>query len=201
MNLDSMGRVGAVSEQAAGPAMPRRRPATVAEAKAVAHPLRQRILRLCLERELTNKQLADRLGSEPGTVYYHVKQLVDAGLLIPAPVRTGDSGALEKPYRTSGQTWWLSLGYQQDPDTRMVPVQVFNDELREAGPESIQTTARFVLHLSEADMRELDRRIVAVIDEFVATDGERRQLPAHGGIFLLHKLAEDGTGSGPGASA
>jgi DNA-binding transcriptional ArsR family regulator len=187
------------------PARPERRDATVAEAKAVAHPLRQRILRLCLEQELTNKQLADRLGSEPGTVYYHVKQLVDAGLLTPAPVRTGDSGALEKPYRTSGQTWWLSLGYDRDPDARMVPVQVFNEELREAGAASIQTTARFLLHLSDEDMRALDERIVAVIDEWIATDDQRRHLPAHGGIFLLHRMAPGFTASGgtagePGAS-
>src|SRR5687768_14537725 len=84
-----------------------RRPATAKEAKALAHPLRLRILRLCLHQELTNKQLADRLGSDPGTVFYHVRQLVGAGLLQQAPVRTGASGALEKPYRSTGTTWWL----------------------------------------------------------------------------------------------
>ena len=36
-----------------------RRPATAAEAKALTHPLRMRILRLCLDRSLTNKQLAE----------------------------------------------------------------------------------------------------------------------------------------------
>ena len=84
-----------MSEQAEYP-RPRRQ-ATVREAKALAHPLRVRILRQCRHRELTNKQLADRLDSSPGTVLYHVRQLVEAGLLEPAPVRTGESGALEKP--------------------------------------------------------------------------------------------------------
>ena len=42
-----------------------RRPATAAEAKALAHPLRIRILRLCLDQALTNKQLAERLGKDP----------------------------------------------------------------------------------------------------------------------------------------
>ncbi len=32
------------------------------------------------EIQLTNKQLADRLGVDPGTAYYHVRQLVDAGM-------------------------------------------------------------------------------------------------------------------------
>ena len=52
-----------------------RREATVREAKAMAHPLRLRILRLCLHQELTNKQLAERLGRDPGTVLYHVRHL------------------------------------------------------------------------------------------------------------------------------
>ena len=57
------------------------------EAKALAHPLRLRILRLCWQHELTNKQLAERLDRDPGTVLYHVRQLVAAGLLEQAPVR------------------------------------------------------------------------------------------------------------------
>src|SRR3954463_14704403 len=87
----------------------KRRPATPQELKAMSHPLRVRILRLCGENELTNKQLADRLRVAPGTVYYHVRQLVDAGFLEPAEVRTGESGALGKPYRSTGRTWWLSV--------------------------------------------------------------------------------------------
>src|SRR5688572_29994788 len=62
-----------------------RRDATVREAKAMAHPLRLRIMRLCGEQELTNKQLADRLNRDPGTVLYHVRLLADAGLLERGP--------------------------------------------------------------------------------------------------------------------
>ena len=43
-----------------------RRPATPAEAKALASPLRLRILRLCLDQALTNKQLAERSRSRTG---------------------------------------------------------------------------------------------------------------------------------------
>ena len=56
----------------------------------MSHPLRVRILRLCGDSELTNKQLADRLGVDAGTAYYHVRQLVAAGFLEPAAVRTGE---------------------------------------------------------------------------------------------------------------
>ena len=169
----------------------KRRPATVAEIKALSHPLRVRILRLCGDRELTNKQLADRLGVDAGTVYYHVRQLVDAGILEPAAVRTGESGALEKPYRSTGRSWWLSVALEdQDTSTGLAPVEAFQQELAEAGPASIATYARFSLHLSPEDVAELDRRIVAVIDSYVETDHERGHLPAHGGMFVLHRSVE-----------
>ncbi|MEV2277002.1 winged helix-turn-helix domain-containing protein [Nocardiopsis sp. NPDC049922] len=169
----------------------RRRPATVREAKALAHPLRVRILRLCLHRELTNKELADRLDTTPGTVLYHVRQLVDAGLLAAAPVRTGDSGALEKPYRSTGETWWLSLDDGESGGVpAAAPLAAFQEELGEAGPESVRGFARFVLHLSDEDVAELDRRIVAVLDAFVATDDERRDQPVYSGMFVLHRPAE-----------
>jgi DNA-binding transcriptional ArsR family regulator len=175
---------------AAGPEA-KRRPATVKEIKAMSHPLRVRILRLCGEHELTNKELADRLGVDPGTAHYHVRQLVDAGFLEPAPVRSGPSGALEKPYRSTGRSWWLSVALDDlDLSQGLAPVEAFQQELAEAGPTSIATYARFSLHLSEEDVAELDRRIVAVLDEFIETDAERAHLPAHGGLFLLHRSAD-----------
>jgi len=169
----------------------KRRPATAKEAKAFAHPLRVRMVRLCGQYELTNKQLADRLGVDPGTAHYHVRQLVDAGFLEPAPVRTGESGALEKPYRSTGRSWWLSDALDaSDTSEGFAPVEAFQQELAEAGPSSIATYARFSLHLSPDDVAELDRRIVAVIDDYVETDHERRDLPVHGGMFLLHRSAD-----------
>lgn len=169
----------------------KRRPATVKEIKALSHPLRVRILRLCGDHELTNKELADRLRVDPGTVHYHVRQLVEAGFLEPAAVRTGVSGALEKPYRSTGRSWWLSVALEDlDLSEGLAPVEAFQQELAAAGPASIATYARFSLHLSEEDVAELDRRIVAVLDEFIESDAERSHLPAHGGLFLLHRSVE-----------
>jgi len=166
----------------------KRRPATVAETKAMAHPIRVRMVRLCGERELTNKQLADRLGIDPGTAHYHVKQLVEAGFLEAAEVRAGESGALEKPYRSTGRTWWLSDALTgADPNAQFAPVEAFQQELAEAGTASIATYSRFSLHLSPEDVIELDRRILAVLDEYVESDRERADQPAHGGLFLLHR--------------
>ena len=164
------------------------------QAKAAAHPMRLRILRLCLNQELTNKELADRLATRPGTTLYHVRLLVRAGLLEQAPVRTGASGALEKPYRSTGLSWWLD-----GTSEAMLPLagsrtaamlDAFRDELAEAGPDSVQSLTRFVLHLSPEELVEFDRRIAAVLDEYVQTDDQRLDRPALGGMVVLHALAE-----------
>ena len=60
---------------------PARRPATRAEARALAHPLRLRILRLCLDEALTNREIAERVREQPATVLYHVRTLVRNGFL------------------------------------------------------------------------------------------------------------------------
>jgi hypothetical protein len=148
---------------------------------------------------MTNKQLADRLHCQPGTTLYHVRLLVEAGLLEPAPIRTGTSGALEKPYHTTGQSWWLS-GYgetdegepydDRNDESSLAPIEAFQAELREAGPGSVRTFARFMLHLSEQEVRELDRRLLAVLDEYIQTDHQRLDRPALGGIVVLHQLAD-----------
>lgn len=168
-----------------------RRPATVTEAKAVGHPLRIRILRLCGQRELTNKELADRLGKSPGTILYHVRQLLDAGLLVPAEVRTGASGALEKPYRSTGVTWWLEDPLADaGPAAAMLPIQAFYDELLESGPEAVAGMARFMLHLSDDDVHEFEQRILAILDEYIETDDQRRDQPAYGGLVAMHRLPD-----------
>ncbi|QDW30338.1 winged helix-turn-helix transcriptional regulator [Arthrobacter sp. KBS0702] len=168
------------------------RPAASArEIKALAHPLRLRILRLCGLHELTNKQLADRLGQDPGTMLYHVRQLLSTGFLEPAEVRTGESGALEKPYRSTGRSWHLdaALG-EAGPDGPLAPVDAFREELTDAGPDALASLSRFVLHLSESDAEDLLTRVHAVLSEYTASDRQRSEQPAYGGIFVLHRSSD-----------
>jgi len=106
-----------------------RREATAEEARALANPLRLRILRLCLNASLTNKQLADRLDKDPATVLHHVRMLVDTGFLSADAVRSGAKGALEKPYRATGKSWEISVGERaieiNRPRPRLVDLCVF----------------------------------------------------------------------------
>jgi DNA-binding transcriptional ArsR family regulator len=64
--------------------------------KALGHPIRLRALSALGDGEpLTNRELALRLGVDPGHLHFHVRMLVQAGLIEPA-----DGGRRrEKPYR------------------------------------------------------------------------------------------------------
>ena len=87
-----------------------RRPATEAEARALASALRLRILRLCLDRARTNKELAKLLAVNPATMLHHVRTLVETGFLVAEDERRGSRGARELPYRATGKSWTLSVG-------------------------------------------------------------------------------------------
>jgi DNA-binding transcriptional ArsR family regulator len=167
-----------------------RRPATAAEAKALSHPLRMRILRLCLDRSLTNKQLAEWLGKDPGTVLHHVRTLVATGFLVPDEVRQGEKGALEKPYRATGKSWTLSLEESTaspDKDAQAM-LEAFLAELAEAGPGAAAGFDRLALTLNDASRRELESRVLAVLDEYVTRPPDPEGEP-YGLLFAMHRRA------------
>ncbi|MBD0330747.1 MAG: winged helix-turn-helix transcriptional regulator [Thermoleophilia bacterium] len=166
-----------------------KRPATLAEARALAHPLRQRILRLCLDEELTNKQLADRLDADPGTVIHHVRKLVDTGFLAPGDVRAGPRGALEKPYRATKKSWTLDVTESGESfNLTLAAVDAFRDELAEAGDEAGHTMTRLGLTLNETSRDELLRRLSEVLEEFAARSDDPDGRP-YGLLVAIHERA------------
>ena len=179
---------------------PTRRPATPEEAKALAHPLRLRILRLCLDQALTNKQLAERLGKDPGTVLHHVRTLVGTGFLAPEVVRQGEKGALEKPYRSTGKSWALSL--EEEMAGEVTPAQAmleaFLAELAEAGPGAARGFTRLGLTLNQASLEELQTRLGAVLDDFAARPPDPDGEP-YGLLFAVHRQVP--AGSSPGQAS
>ena len=176
--MDSKSRVGTKGRVV-------RRPATAAEAKALAHPLRMRILRLCLDRSLTNKQLAEWLDKDPGTVLHHVRTLVATGFLVPEEVRQGAKGALEKPYRATGRSWNLSLEESPVPVDAEAMLEAFQAELAEAGPDAAAGFNRLALTLNKASREELLSRVLAILDEFVTRPPDPDGEP-YGLLFAIH---------------
>ncbi|MEV0676382.1 winged helix-turn-helix domain-containing protein [Actinosynnema sp. NPDC050436] len=155
------------------------RTASVDELKALAHPLRWRILRLCFDRAWTNQELAERLEVAPATVLRHVRALVKTDFLVAEPVRTSAKGALERPYRATGRTWQLGLidvegvGMVQQVDLAVLAAH--RAEIVEAGPESSRGMSRGTLRLGAEAQAELESRLAGLIAEFLAReepDGE-----------------------------
>jgi DNA-binding transcriptional ArsR family regulator len=73
--------------------------------KALGHPLRVRVLEMLGqegEEQLTNRELAQRLGVDPGHLHFHVRMLLKAGL-----IELAENGAhgREKPYRAVARTF------------------------------------------------------------------------------------------------
>jgi len=169
--------------------------ATELQVKAVANSTRLRILRLCNDREWTNKELADRLDLDPSTVLHHTRLLTKAGLLEAVAVRQGPSGAYEKPYRSTGLSWKLSFDQiveDDDASGESAMLNAFRSELREAGNNSITEMTRFHLHLDDRTLAKFIDGFKALVAKYANTDTNRRDhgQPGFGGMFIIHRLAE-----------
>ena len=67
--------------------------------KALGHPLRVRVLEMLGQEgewQLTNRELAQRLGVDPGHLHFHVRMLLKAGLI---ELADSEGRGREKPYR------------------------------------------------------------------------------------------------------
>ncbi len=145
-----------------------RRPASRAEARALAHPLRLRILRLCLDEALTNREIADRVREQPATVLYHVRTLVRNGFLAAEAERRGRRGAREIPYRATRKSW--ALEWAPKGSEHVAPVDAFRAEMLEAGADAVLQSARLGVRLRPADLARLQRRIQRAVMLAAAAD-------------------------------
>jgi predicted ArsR family transcriptional regulator len=151
-----------------------RRPATEEEARALASTLRMRILRLCLDVSLTNKEIAARLDRDPASVLHHVRTLVRTGFLAAEPERRGARGAREVPYRATGKSWTLDVADRHDLMLRSgTLIQTFLEDAQRVGVENVDST-RAGLRLTDAEHEEFAQRLYDLVEEFRVrgSDGE-----------------------------
>ena len=163
-----------VTAAALGRAAPRR-PATEAEARALASAIRLRIMRLCLDRPLTNKEIAQRLGANPATTLHHVRTLVAAGFLAAQKDRRGTRGAREVPYLATGKSWTLSVGEHHVEGSGRAMLDAFLEEIacvdmdaaqERNDPDDPSGFSRLGLRLSPKDLAELGDRMAALLNEY-----------------------------------
>ena len=134
---------------------------SIAIARALSSPLRLRVLRLCAFDARTNKELAELLDVNPGTMLHHVRSLVDTGLLAPDAERTGNRGAREVPYRATGLSWRApSL-----PNQSAVLLETMRQQIVGVDPARVDTTW-LGLRLNAEHLDELQTRLFDLLDEF-----------------------------------
>jgi DNA-binding transcriptional ArsR family regulator len=174
-----------------------KRPATAEEARALANPLRLRILRQCLDRAMTNEELAARLDRDAGTVLHHVRILVAAGFLAPDEERRGARGAIERPYRSTGKSWTLDVG---DAETGMLAmVDAFRAELTEITAEDIFTLSRLAVRLQPQARDAFAQRIAEIVTDLHDADDPEGE--PYGMLVGLHRLGTAPARRGPGRRA
>jgi DNA-binding transcriptional ArsR family regulator len=134
--------------------------------KALGHPLRLRVLEVLgqSEDELTNRELANRLGVDPGHLHFHVRMLLNAGLIELA----AGTRRREKPYRAVAARIrvapeLITSGAANDARAAMLEEvqQGWTHHAREGRFRSAQMTVR----LSPDTVRELWRSLADRAEE------------------------------------
>ncbi|WP_016698889.1 ArsR/SmtB family transcription factor [Actinoalloteichus spitiensis] len=143
----------------------RRVPATEKQAAALASSVRLRIIRLLHGRELTNKELAERLDRDPATVLYHVRRLVAAGFLVAGRPRRGAKNARAIPYRSVELSCDLELGRAERERLSESMLAAFLAEVGSAAPATLRQS-RLVLELDEDGREEFLGRLRGLLHEF-----------------------------------
>jgi predicted ArsR family transcriptional regulator len=167
-----------------------RRPATADEARALASPMRLRILRLCLDRALTNREIAARLETNPATTLHHVRKLVATGFLAAQEERRGARGAREVPYLATGKSWTLDVHDSGVTGGGAAMIEAFLDEVRLVDQDQTPL-ARLGLRLSEPDLDELRDRLAALLNDFAARERDPADRPYSVFVALYPDVSRD----------
>ncbi|HEY7341642.1 MAG TPA: winged helix-turn-helix domain-containing protein [Ktedonobacterales bacterium] len=146
---------------------------TPRQMKALADPVRHRILGIIQSRPATAKQIADRLKMPPGTIGHHLQVLESAGL-AQVVARRLVRGIVAKYYTRTARIFTYNF---PDVVTGKVPALVrfltdARDELAETladdGPEALVKTAFPHSRLTAERYAYYERRVMELVEEFIA---------------------------------
>jgi DNA-binding transcriptional ArsR family regulator len=127
--------------------------------KALAHPLRHRLLFALGERPATTGQLAAALDTGKGTVAHHLKVLREAGMVRVVRTRPVRGGTEQYYQRTARRFDFAGPG---GPAQASVIVQAVAEELGTAQDEPLLIVRN--LRLSAERSRELMNRLTELVD-------------------------------------
>jgi len=165
--------------------MPKKRPSTgpgapqltanVADLRALAHPLRLRMMELFAEGPKTTMRVAELLGEPPTRLYHHVAALERSGLLRLKETRK-NRGTVEKWYESISRTMSSTPSSARRRNSsgaakRAVAMTVLEQSRRELANAMTQRraeaplVARLVMSAPPAVMPEVRRRLYGFLKE------------------------------------
>jgi DNA-binding transcriptional ArsR family regulator len=136
--------------------------------KAFTDPLRLRVLNILRQRAATNQQVADALGEPHAKVLYHVRILLDAGLirLVDQQIKGGN---VEKYYRSIANLFGLRVGDGPAPGVTAAELDVARQEAvasEVAWPDDLPLSETRRARMTPKRRDEFNHRLNALIAEY-----------------------------------
>ena len=103
------------------------RVATPEQFKAMAHPLRQRLL-FALIHQATISQLATAMGSQKGNIAHHLKVLTEAGMVRMVATRTVRGGT-ERYYQRTARRYLRQLKEELKRDLKQEEILIIERDV------------------------------------------------------------------------
>ena len=134
--------------------------------KALGHPLRIKVLQVLGEKgeALTNRELAARLGVDPGHLHFHVRMLHRAGLI---ELASGGRGR-EKPYKSVAPHLLVAPEFRVAGLTGEVQTAML-EEIRRGweafGAKGEFRSAQITARIDPEQVRQLVQMLVERVDE------------------------------------
>jgi DNA-binding transcriptional ArsR family regulator len=155
--------------------------------KALGHPLRLRVLETLAasDEPLTNRELALKVGVDPGHLHFHVKMLLSAGLIE----RANGGQRREKPYRAVGRRVRVApelLAHGSANDVRAAMLEEVQRAWSRFSPTSEFRSAQMLVTIDPDKVRELWDALVEKAREL-----EDESFPAQMVTLFTHPSLSD----------
>jgi DNA-binding transcriptional ArsR family regulator len=169
-------------------------------AKALSHPLRQRLLMAYTNREASPSQVAQELGELLGDVSYHTKRLVEHGCIELVRAERGRGGVKHfyraaVRYEVSDDQWASLTPSLRRTIAEPIVAQILDDVAGAArsgalGAEDVHIS-RLRLDLDEQGWAELSRVLEGVVERAQELNGSSAGGERPSALAILHFQRED----------
>ena len=166
--------------------------------RALVDSQRHRIVTMLMERALTAREIADRLGIGRTRLYYHLAMLEQHGIIYVADTRVV-SGILERRYRAAARTFRvdraLLSGTVSDEDISDAQASIMDAVAADLHANILSQDAnmlamRAFLRLNDARRRELRDRLTALVDEYRDPDSGGNETEVALALFKMEGPVE-----------